>query len=135
MLSSEKFPASRPLAELSAVWLTLPETFAAYRCSRKFRNSTAGVASVLIHRGSMLEAMGRHAEALEDERRGLALFGGQAPSRYYIAGMVNTAAILLDFKQRYRNGEQVSTTPRGASRPSSGARTGTRSSTAAGCGR
>ncbi len=64
-------------------------------------NDTGGVARVLIHRGSVLYKLERYAEALEDERNGLALFSGQTPSRYYIAGMVNIAAILVEFDQQY----------------------------------
>ena len=64
-------------------------------------NDTAGVASVLILRGAVLDAMGRYREALEDEQNGLALFSSNAPSRYYIAGMVNMAAILVNFQENY----------------------------------
>ncbi len=63
------------------------------------RHDTEGVARVLIHRGTVLDAMGRHAEALNDEQTGLALFSPDTPSRYYIAGMVNMAAVLLNVEQ------------------------------------
>ena len=84
--------------------LRFDEAYAAWSDSKKYYgqvNDTNGVARVLIHRGTVLDAMGRHAEALADERKGLTLFSGKAPSRYYIAGMVNTAAILTNFRQQY----------------------------------
>ena len=65
------------------------------------RHDAQGVARVLIHRGTVLDAMGRYEEALDDERSALELFSSEAPSRYYIAGMVNMAAILVNFQQKY----------------------------------
>ncbi len=64
-------------------------------------NDTGGIARVLIHRGSVLYKLERYADALEDERNGLALFSDKAPSRYYIAGMVNMAAILIEYNQQF----------------------------------
>ena len=72
------------------------------RCYEQLHD-TCGVARVLIHRGSVLYKLERYAEALEDERNGLDLFGAQAPSRYYIAGMVNMAAILIELDERYED--------------------------------
>lgn len=63
------------------------------------QHNAEGVARVLIHRGTVLDAMGRYPEALADEKNGLALFSPDTPSRYYIAGMVNMAAVLLNFEQ------------------------------------
>ena len=63
------------------------------------QGDTEGVARVLIHRGTVLDAMGRHAEALDDEQNGLTLFSPNTPSRYYIAGMANMAAVLINFEQ------------------------------------
>ena len=65
------------------------------------RHDTQGVARVLIHRGTALYAMGRYREALDDEQHGLTLFSNRAPSRYYIAGMVNMAAILVNLQRQY----------------------------------
>ncbi len=62
-------------------------------------NEPDGVASILIHRGALLDAMGRYAEALDDERNGLALLSDKVPPRYYIAGMVNMAAVLVNSEQ------------------------------------
>ncbi len=63
------------------------------------QRDSEGVARVLIHRGTVLDAMGRHAEALDDEQNGLTLFSPNTPSRYYIAGMANMAAVLVNFEQ------------------------------------
>ncbi len=64
-------------------------------------NDTDGVGSVLVLRGAALERMGRYEEALDDERNGLDLFTNQTPSRWYIAGMVNMAAVLVNYKDQY----------------------------------
>ncbi len=62
-------------------------------------NNVDGIASVLILRGSALYMLGRYPEALDDERNGLALLSDKAPSRYYIAGIVNVAATLVNYNQ------------------------------------
>ncbi len=64
-------------------------------------NDPGGIASVLILRGSALYNLGRYAEALDDERNGLAMLSGKTPSRWYIAGMVNMAAVLVRFEEQY----------------------------------
>ncbi|MCP3958266.1 MAG: hypothetical protein GY719_10485 [bacterium] len=53
-----------------------------------------GVGRVLIHRGPGVCMLGRIDEALREEREGLELLTGESPSRYYIAGITNMAAIL-----------------------------------------
>lgn len=64
-------------------------------------DDTDGVGSVLVLRGAALERMGRYKEALDDERNGLDLFSDQTPSRWYIAGMVNMAAVLINYNDQY----------------------------------